>query len=167
MSWQLFRSSMGVLTGNQHVSHDQFSDVLSKSYHECVLRHVDMMTGGGAVIGADSKLKPLKEGILSICEQNLSSGGDPHFLEQLTPFLYAYWAGLTVIGPIGVVAITGTGTYTSPKVVQNLDFNIILTHMVTSYRVHISTLIGIYTSTVILTPLLVCPWSGGSLQTMG
>lgn len=166
MSWKLFASSMGVLTGIQHVSRDQFSDVMSKSYHECVLRHVDTMTGGGKVLGAEAKLKPFRDGILSICESNLGTATDINFLEQITPLIYAYWAGLTVLGPIGVVAITGTGTYTSPKCPQNLDFNVILSqYMLPAYRVHIATLIGIYTTTVIVPPFT-SPWSGGSLITM-
>jgi len=169
MSWQLFQSSMGVLTGLQHVSREQFSDILSKSYHECILRHFDALTAGGVVMGAEAKLKPFRNGILNICEANLGTHDDINFLEQITPLIYTYWAGLTIIGPTGLVVITGTGNYIAPKCPQNLNFNIILNNfMLPAFRCHIATLIGIYTSTVILTPVpLVLPWSGGFLQTIG
>lgn len=167
MSWKLYQASMGVLTGIQHVSHTQFADVMSKSYHECVLRHFDALTAGGVVVGADAKLQPLKEGILSVCEANLGTHDDVNMLEQITPYIYEYWAGLAIIGPTGVVAITGTGNYIAPKCPQNFNFNIILNnYMLPSFRCHIATLVGVYTSTVILTPLLVLPWSGGFLQTI-
>ena len=165
MSWQLWETEMGALTGKQHISREQYSQVIATAYHNCILRHFDAMTGGGKVFGLEAKLQPLYEGVLQICNANLGGHSPVNFVQQLQLLIMQYWTGVWISGPTGIVALTSPGSFTSPYVGPNLDFRIILKVYGGCFRAHLATLTGVYTSTVV--PGLVTPWSGGFLQTIG
>ncbi len=165
MSWQLWETEMGALTGKQHVSREQYSQVIASAYHNCILRHFDSMTAGGKAIGMGGKLQPLYEGILNMCNANIGSHNQVNFVQQLQPLIMQYWAGGVIAGPTGVVTVLSPGTFISPMVSPNLDFKIILKVYGGCFRTHLATLTGTYVSSVV--PGLVTPWSGGFLQTIG
>jgi hypothetical protein len=160
MSWSLFRSKCAVLTGPQHVSREKFSDVIASAYHQSILLHFDSMTGGGKVVNAAPKLPILYNSILAICNQNWGQHNDVNLLEQIGDPIKQYWVGLIISGPTGTVPVSNTGSWVGPKVVQNLNFNIILNAMIMSFKIHLMTLTGTYTSSVV--PGVSTPWSGGS-----
>lgn len=129
-----------------------------------MLQHFDLMTAGGVIINSSPKFTPLFQGILGICNQNMTAQGDVHFLQQIGKFVLTYWAGLIITGPTGVVTITGTGSWAAPYVKQNFNFQIILNTMIMAFRSHLPTLTGIYVSSVV--PGVTAPWSGALLQAL-
>lgn len=165
MSWSLFKTKMNVLTGPQHISTDQFARTIADAYHQSISLHFDSMTAGGKVINNAPKYPILYQQILGTCNANLNSHQDVDILKQIGPFLKNYWTGLVIIGPTGIVTVSGTGTWVNPKVAQNLNFQIILNAMIVSMRTHIMTLTGTYVSTTV--PGVSGPWSGGSLVSLG
>ena len=164
MSWSTFHTECSALTGMQHVSRVQFSQKLATAYHNSILRHFETLTAGGTVINTAPAVTTLYNGFLVSCEQNMMQHNQVNWLQQIGQYVMLYWAGAIIIGPTGIVNVTGTGSWTAPPVVPNLDFNIILWTMEAACRIHLMTLTGIYTSTV-TTPPLVTPWSGALLQT--
>ena len=162
MSWSLFKTKCAVLTGQQHVSRMQFSQTIADAYHQAILLHFDSMSSGGKVVNTTPKVTPLYQGILSICEQNLHSQGDPNFLQQIGKFVKLYWVGAVITGPTGTVAVTSPGQWNGPYVKQNFDFQIILNTMIVAFRSHLMTLTGTYTSSVV--PGVTSSWSGALLK---
>lgn len=162
MSWSLFKTKCMVLTGQQHISVPQFAQTISDAYHQAISLHFDSMTAGGKLVNNAPKFPILYQQILAQCNANLASQSEIHLLNQIGPFIQSYWTGLTILGPTGTVVITSPGVYVGVPVVQNLDFNIMLDMMVLTFRTHLMTLTGIYTSSVV--PGLVVPtWSGALL----
>lgn len=161
MSWSVFKAKCNVLTGNQHVSKELFAQTISDAYHTCVSMHFETLTAGGVLVNNAPKLPVLYQQIESICTANLASHEDVDFLKQIGPFFISYWTGLAIAGPTGTVAVTSPGTWQNIKVVQNFDFQIILNALMISCRTHLTTLSGIYTSTVL--PGVVSPWAGSLL----
>jgi len=164
MSWSLFKTKCNVLTGQQHVSKEQFAQTIASAYHQCVSLHFDTMTGGGKIVNNAPKLPILNQQILAVCTANLASHADVDFLKQIGPAFVQYWIGISIVGPTGVVVITNPGQWNNVKVPQNLDFQIILNALMISCRTHIMTLTATYTSTVV--PGVVSPWSGALMQSM-
>ena len=70
-----------------------------------------------------------------------------------------------IVGPTGFVTVTGTGMWKAPPLPQNFDFNLMLWTFEAAARVHLTSLTGFYTSTVIVPPIVV-PWSGALLITL-
>lgn len=164
MSWSLFKTKCNVLTGQQHVSKEQFAQTISSAYHQCISLHFDTITGGGKIVNNAPKLPLLNQQILSICTANLASHQDVDFLKQIGPFFVAYWTGLIITGPLGTVTVLNPGQWNNIKVVQNNNFQIILNALMLSCRTHIMTLTGTYVSSVV--PPTTTPWSGALLQSL-
>ena len=164
MSWSLFKTKCAVLTGQQHVSREQFSQTIASAYHQTISLHFDSMTAGGHIINNAPKMMPLYQGILSICNANMASSSEVNFLQQLGPFFQTYWVGLSILGPTGTVIVTSTGVWNGIYVKQNMDFQILMTMMITTMRAHIMTLVGTYTSSVVAG--VTAPWSGALLQSL-
>lgn len=164
MSWSLFKTKCNVLTGPQHISKELFAQTIADAYHSCVSLHFDTLTAGGTLVNNAPKLPLLYQGILSMCTANLSSHQDVDFLKQIGPFFVQYWVGLIITGPTGVVTVLNPGTWNNIKVVQNLDFQVILNALMVACRTHIMTIQGQYVSSVV--PGVTSPWSGALLQSM-
>jgi hypothetical protein len=164
MSWSLFKTKCAVLTGPQHISKTQFAQVIADAYHSAVSLHFDSMTAGGKLINNAPKLPILQQQIQVWCTANLASSGEVDFLKQIGPAFVQYWTLLSIVGPTGNVIVSSPGVWTNIKVVQNYDFNILLNALILSCRIHLTTLTGTYTSSVI--PGVVSPWSGISLQSL-
>lgn len=162
MSWSLFKSKCNVLTGNPHVSLTQYAFTISDAYHQAVTLHFESMTGGGRLINNAPKFPILYQQILGQCQANLASSSPSiQILNQIGPFITSYWTGISIIGPLGNVLITSPGVFTAMPIVQNNNFDIMLTTMIMCFRSHIMSLLGTYTSTVI--PGVVTPFSGATL----
>ena len=163
MSWQLFKSEAGVLTGIPHVSEFQYAQTMATAYNNLVLRHFDSLTGMGVVINSTPKVPALLQGLLSVCQMNLSHQSQVNWLQQIAPHIITFWTGAIIIGPLGQVTVTSPGTWSAIPFVQNTNFNILLTTFEATARLHLMTLTGIYVSTVV--PGVTTPWSGALLQT--
>lgn len=162
MSWALFRSQINALTGMQHVSRNQFAQVIGKAYNGLVGRTTEQLTAGGKVIGYQAGLPGLIQGIYSTTERNLRQHKMPNFFSQIAPYIYMYWSGKTIIGPTGVVVINSTGRFKGPIIKQNLTFQIWINIFIAVCRVHLLTLQGTYTNNI---TGFTTPWSGGLLLT--
>lgn len=166
MSWQLFRTECMALTGNPHVTETQFAQKLSQAYHNCILRHFESLTAGGVVINTAPKLPVLFQGFLQVCTQNKLQHNQVNWVQQVGNYITLYWTGAMITGPTGFVNVTSPGSWTAIPTAPTLDFNMFLLAFETSARIHLLTLTGIYTSTVvIIPPPLTTPWSGALLQT--
>ena len=165
MSWQLFHTECSALTGMTHVSREQFSQTIATAYHGSVMRHLDSVTGGGVVINTAPKLPMLTMGLISIANMNLASHSQSiNWVQQVGKFIKLYWVGAMITGPTGMVVVSSTGVWTAPSVVPNTDFNILLWTFEAVALIHLMTLVGTYTSTVV--PGLTTPWSGATLLTI-
>lgn len=162
MSYSLFKTEIGALTGMQHVSRLQFAQVVGKAYNGLVERHFETLTGSGKVVAPIARLPALIQGIYSITESNLAQSNDVNFFSQIAPFIYTYWAGQVMMGPLGIATITSTGIFQGPIVPQNFNIQIWLNVFVGVVAVHILSLIGTYTNYV---SGITSPWSGGLLLT--
>ena len=162
MSYSLFRTEIGALTGYQHISRMQYSQVISSAYNNLILRCFETLTGGGIVVGASARLPLLYNGILSTCEMNLHQSNNVNFFNQISPYIYSYWAGQTIPGPLGLVTITGTGSFKGPIIAQNFNIQIFISIFCGVVATHILTLTGQYLNYV---TGVVSPWSGALLLT--
>jgi hypothetical protein len=153
-----------VLTGQTHISRQQFAQTISDAYNQTILLHFDSLTAGGKVVNSAPKLLPLYNGILTVCEMNIHQHNQVNFLQQLGPYIQTYWAGIIIVGPTGTVTVTSPGSFTGIPVPPNNNFNIILNAMIAAFKIHIMTLVGTYVSSVV--PGVVSPWSGAMLQTI-
>lgn len=162
MSWALFRSEINALTGMQHVSRIQFAQVIGKAYNGLVGRTTEQLTAGGRVIAYQAGLPSLIRGIYSTTEMNLGQHKMVNFFTQISPYIYSYWAGKTIIGPTGIVSIQNVGRFKGPIIKQNLTFQIWINIFIAVCRVHLLTLSGTYTNNV---TGLTTPWSGALLLT--
>jgi hypothetical protein len=164
MSWSLFKTKCAVLTGPQHISETQFAQTIADAYHSAVSLHFDSMTAGGKLINNAPKLPILQQQIQMWCSMNRTTSQDVDFLKQIGPAFIQYWTLLSIIGPTGSVIVTSPGVWNNIRVTQNFDFQIILNALILSCRVHLTTLTGIYTSSVI--PGVTAPWNGTMFQSL-
>lgn len=158
MSWSLFKTQCNVLTGNPHVTTQLFASTIANAYHSCMSLHFDTLTGGGVLVNNTPKLPALQSSILQYCELNRQSTADVDLLQQLGPSFITYHLGGLITGPTGNVVVSSGGTWSNVKTPPNTNFQIILTNLEMACRVHLTTLVGTYTSTVV--PGVVSPWSG-------
>lgn len=167
MSWSIFHTECMALTGQKHVSRQQYAQKMSQAYHNCVMRHFESLTGGGVVVNTAANLPALYQGFLVTGEMNMVQHKNVNWVQQIGKYIMAYWAGAFISGPTGFVNVTYTGSWTAIPVPQNLDFNLILLAFANTARIHLLTLMGIYTSTVvIIPPPVTTPWSGALLVTI-
>lgn len=169
MSWALAYSQCWVLTGIQHVSQEKFASTMADSYHQCVKRHIDLISSGTLSFIPDSKRDELYKGILSICNQNFSPG-EKNFLQQIGVHILKYWEGIEITGPYGIIVVEYTGVWLAPWIKQNFNFSIILALFILVARIHLMTLVGTFTSALKNQkgqPLIIAPWVGASMQTFG
>ncbi len=163
MSWSIFFTECMALTGMRHVSRTQYARTLATAYHSCVDRHFETMTGGGKITNAQSKYDALYRGFLRMCDQNLGGHAEVNWIAQVGVYCKAYWPGLIIVGPTGIVTVSSQGTWLAPKLKQNFDFRIIIYSLIATARVHIKTVTGTYVSTVL--PAVTAPWSGALMVT--
>lgn len=161
MSWSLFRTKCMVLTGPQHTSVPQFAQTIADAYHQAVTLHFETMTGGGKIVNNAPKFPLLYQGILGVCQANLQSHAPVQFIQQIGVHVVSYWTGILITGSTGFVNVISPGVWVGVPLVQNNDFNIMLNALIMSFRTHIMTLTGTYTSTIL--PTVITPWSGATL----
>lgn len=164
MSWSLFKTKCNVLTGPQHISVTQFAQTVTDAYHQCMLLHIDSMSGGGKLVNSVPKFPILYQQFLAQCNANLASTNEINIIQQIGPMIINYWSALTITGPCGTVVITSPGQWNALPLPQNLDFQIFLNTFMMTARTHIMTLVGTYTSSVIVG--MTSSWSGALFQTL-
>lgn len=164
MSWSLFKTQCNVLTGNPHVTTQLFANTIANAYHTCMSLHFDSMTGAGVLTNNAPKLPLLTQTILQYCELNRQSTADVDLLQQIGPAFISYHLGGLIVGPTGTVVVSSGGTWSNIKTPPNTNFQIILNNLQIACMVHLTTLVGTYTSTII--PGVVSPWSGALFVAM-
>lgn len=162
MSWSVFKAKCNVLTGNPHVTPELFAFTIADAYVTCISMHFDSMTGGGVLTTMTPKLPLLQQQILMYCNLNRQAAVDVDFLAQIGPAFVNSHVGGIIVGPLGTVTVTSTGSWTNIKVPANTNFQIILDALVVSCRTHLMTMSGQYVSSCV--PGLVSPWSSALLQ---
>lgn len=160
MSFSLFRAGMNALTGMQHVSRMQYSQIIAKSYNSVIENTFETLTGAGKVIAPIAGVPGLTAGIYQITEMNLHQHKAINFIRQMNPYIQTYWASKVIIGPTGVVKILSPGNFMGPIIPQNMDFRIKINIMCAAIAVHLMTLTGMYTNNV---TGVTTPWSGALL----
>jgi len=158
MSWSLFKTQCNVLTGNPHVTTSLFANTIANAYHSCMSLHFDSLTAMGVLTNNAPKLPILTQQILQIAEMNRQSAADVDFLKQIGPAFVNYHLAGIIVGPAGTTTITSPGQWNNLKVPPNQNFQVILTNLEMACRVHLTTLVGTYVSSVV--PGVVSPWSG-------
>lgn len=150
-----------VLVGGTHISVPQFAQTIADAYHTSVSLHFDSMTGGGRITNNAPKLPILTQQILQQCQANMSTHSQIQLIQQIGPMIMNYWVGISIIGPLGSVAVLSPGSFVGIPVIQNNDFNVMLDAMVMSFKTHLLTITGIYVSSILP---VTSPWSGAMLQ---
>lgn len=149
MSWSLFKVRCNVLTGNPHVTTQLFANTIASAYHECMMLHFDSLTAGGKLTNTAPKLPLLQQQILTFCEANRQNPNDLDLLQQIGPSFIQYHVGAIWVGPTGTNTVISPGTWTNIKTPANTNFQIILDNLITSCRVHLTTITTLYVSTVL------------------
>jgi hypothetical protein len=165
MSWTLFNTKCMVLTGNPHTTTEQFAWTIADAYHQAVTLHFETMTGGGKIINNAPKLPILYQGILAVCKANSATHAPVQFTQQIGVHIQQYHVGGIITGPLGIVNVLSPGVWVGVPVVQNTNFSIMLNALIMSFRTHIMTLVGTYTSSVV--PGVITPFSGATLISLG
>lgn len=168
MSWSLMFTQCWALTGVRHVSKEIFASTIADSYHGCVRRHLDTISGLPMGFIGEDKRNLLYEEILKICDENSNSVGDKNFLQQMGPIITKYWEDMIIDGPYGSVVIMFPGIWIAPPIKQNLNFSIMAAMFVLVSKIHLMTIVGVFTSLLKGPngePLIIAPWAGASLQT--
>lgn len=158
MSWEVFKSEVLTLSGNPHVTEQLFASTVANAYNSCMSRHIETLSGGGAMIGLSARTPILEQSILSRIQQNVQSHQEINIIEQIGPYIQNYWKGATYIGPAGSGVITSTGTWTPTPLPKNLDFRVFVNAFVISARAHILSMVGVHT--MFTPPGATVPWSG-------
>lgn len=165
MSWSTFKAELGALTGDPHVTPQKFADTVAGAYHNCILRHLDMASGGGKLTILPGNDMILSSQILQLTQANMGMYSYVNIVQQIGPAILTYWAGALATGPAGNVIINFTGTWIAPPLPNNLDFRIFAEVMTIAAQTHLLTLVGIYT--MFAPPGATTPWSGTFLKTFG
>tara|TARA_Y100000389_G_C17447490_1_gene512527 strand:- start:1997 stop:2494 length:498 start_codon:yes stop_codon:yes gene_type:complete len=163
MSYLAFKAE--VLSGLQtaHTDKQRASRVLSIAYVNLISRHMELLTGGGTVLGMPLQQLPLQAGLQTLFLQSYTSQTTVQSQYNMwAPYIYTAWAGQAIVGPIGAVAILNTGVWSGPPIPPNLDPRLWIDVLTAVITTHIISLSGTYTNffTGITTP-----WSGALLQT--
>lgn len=162
MSYNLFRTELKSKLYKQHDSKTKFASTLATAYDKFVNRHFDTMTGGGKPIGSSARIPMLQQGFQIMFTKNLFSEGRINFFSQMAPFFKAYWAGMVITGPTGIVVVTGTGFFQGPIVIENNSIDIFLNILQGCVAVHMMTMFGTYTNYY---TGLTFPWTSALLLT--
>ena len=163
MSYSAFKAE--VLSGLQTAHGDKIrgSRVMAQAYINLISRHMELLTGGGSVLGMPVGLPTLQAGLQTIFLQSYTSQTTAQSQYNMwAPYIYTAWAGQAIVGPTGVVAVLNTGVWSGPPIPPNLDPSLWIDVLTAVITTHIISLSGTYTNffTGITTP-----WSGALLQT--
>tara|TARA_R110000772_G_scaffold228629_1_gene339332 strand:+ start:68 stop:565 length:498 start_codon:yes stop_codon:yes gene_type:complete len=165
MSWTIFKAEcFNELSGGTQDS-SQFSKKIFNEYHNSVVRHTDVLSGGSI---ANTTPQPIIT-ILDIWLQlnSMSPPGtfaDVNFLDQLKFVIPIYWLGAMATGPLGVTNVLFPGIWLPVELKANNNNMIMLNKISQLSILHMQTLFGTFTSSA--TGLIV-PWSGGGLIAAG
>lgn len=151
-----------VLVGGTHVSVPMFAQTIADAYHTTISLHFDSMSGGGKIVNNTPKFPILYQQILQQCNANMATHSQIQLIQQIGPMIMNYWAGISIIGPLGNVTVLSPGSFVGLPVIQNNNFNIMLDAMIMSFRTHLLTITGVYVSSVV--PGVTAPWGGSLMQ---
>jgi len=163
MSYNAFK--VEVLSGLQTAHGDKIrgSRVMAQAYINLISRHMEIITGGGSVIGMPAGLPALQAGLQTIFLQSWTSQTTMQSqFNMWAPYIYTAWAGQMIVGPTGFVAVLNTGSWAGPPIPQNLDPRLWLDVLIAVITTHIISLSGTYTNYF---TGMTTPWSGALLQT--
>lgn len=163
MSYSAFKAEILGGLQTQHRDKTKASRVVSMAYTNLVLRHYETLTGAGQYFLASGMTAGLQAGLQAIFLKNLASEHNRISQYNLwAPYIYSYWAGATIPGPLGIAVVTGTGTWSGPPMPENKDPQLWLRVLTGVIASHITSLLGTYTNYY---TGYTTPWSGGLLLT--
>lgn len=162
MSYQLFKTEILAKLNKTHTSKTKTAGILATAYTNLILRHFEVLTGGGVFSMSSTKTQPLKMQIQSVFMQNYTSHNRVNLWSQLSPGIMTFWTGQICMGTTGIVAVTSPGTFMGPPIPESNNPAIWIDMFSYVSAIHLKTLVGTYTNYV--TGITV-PWSGTLLQT--
>jgi hypothetical protein len=123
------------------------AQVIGTAYNNLVLRHFDTLSGGGQYLLGSARLPVLISGLQAIFALNRASGFSAvNIFRQIGPLLKAYWAGATIIGPLGVTVVSSPGNVFGPVIPQTTNYTVFLNIFCGVLYAHMLTLAGTFTS---------------------
>jgi hypothetical protein len=145
MSYFLFKAELLASLVPPHQSKTKQARVIADAYTDLVLRHFEVMTGGGRAILAPTRTSVLRNGLQSVFDANRKYGARPvNVFTQMAPAFYSYWNGQTVVGPLGYATVTFPGIFKGPTIPGNLNYAAWLNIFCAVLAAHIMTLGGTY-----------------------
>lgn len=145
MSYFLFKAELLANLIPPHKSKTKQANVISAAYTRLVLRHFEVMTGGGRAILAPTRTAILRNGLQAVYDANRKYGrGNINIFTQMAPAFYAYWTGQTVVGPLGYATVTYPGIFKGPRLPPTLSYKTWLNIFCAVLAAHIMTLGGTY-----------------------
>lgn len=145
MSYLLFKHELLANLVPAHQSKTKQSRIIADAYTSLVLRHYEVMTGGGRAILAPTRTGILRNGLQSLYDVNRRYGNQKvNIFEQMAPAFYSYWAGMPIIGPLGYANVRYTGLFKGPSIPGNSDYTVWINVFCAVIAAHIMTLGGIY-----------------------
>lgn len=163
MSYSLFRMELLSKLKKQHDSRTKFASTLAKAYDKFANRHFEVLSGGGRLIATQARVPILQAGIQLIMEKNLLSRSRVNLINDLEPYIKAYWSGMLIIGGAGQVIITNAGFLKGPPIIENNNLEIMIAILIGCLSIHMLTMTGTYVNyyTGVTTP-----WSSVLLRTI-
>lgn len=160
MSYTLFKLEMISSLMPPHKSGTLQASTIARAYDNLVMRHFEVLTGAGRVVGSSARIPILQQGFQTVFSINRKSGFSKlNIWTMMSPFIYAYWAGMTGIGPLGNFVVIFPGVFRGPPVKESNNFENWLNMFCAISYSHILSLAGIATLTYGPVPIIV-PWSG-------
>ena len=166
MSWSTFQQACNIELGKGINNRMQFVQKFALEYHNCILRHVDVVSGGVVVNATPAPLIQLMN-VITLQNENSppsTAGPTANILQQMQNIIPAYWPGVTIVGPLGVSVVASPGTWMPMPLPANLDFNVMLSSIIQLSILHMQTMFGTFTSN---TTGITIPWSGAALLAPG
>lgn len=158
MSYLLFKAELLANLVPPHQSPTKQARVIANAYTRLVQRHFEILTGGGTARLAQTRTPILQAGLQAVFSANRLYGRVPiNIFTQMSPAFYAYWAGQTVIGPLGIATVIFPGLFRGPVVKPGFSYITWVNILCAVLAAHIMTLAGIYTNTY---TGITFPWSG-------
>jgi len=158
MSFTLFKAELLGRLLPPHSSPVKQAITLATAYNNLVLRKFEILTGAGTAVNSAPKVPALQAGLQLIFTLNREVGFTRiNFFDMLNPFLMAFWAGMTYVGPLGTATVLFPGILLGPVIPETTSFFAWLNILCGALAAHMLTLAGIYINSLTGIPL---PWSG-------
>lgn len=161
MSYLLFKKELLANLVPAHQSTRKQARIISDAYTRLVLRHYEVMTGGGRALLAPTRTGILRNGLQTVFDTNRKYGTTKvNIFTQMAPAFYSYWSGMPIIGPLGFATVRYTGLFKGPSIPGNTNYSVWINVFCAVLAAHIMTLGGVYRNLYLLREF---EWSGSMM----